>query len=521
MSQDGAGVRGVVRNTLWYSSELLFGVVAILLTSIPIARIIGPEKLGYFTLMQWWTNISGMVGSLGLPVATQKYMAEYLGRGDTAVASLIYRHTFRIQALVAAGIAAAGVLLAFWLTDPDYLASTILLVIALAPKMMTWIPSNANNAAERFSSNAAAGIAAGLLYVVIVAVSLWTGWDLTGIAAGMLLQNTVELALKMRSVRQWLPAAPPGRLPEDLRGRMFSFSGQSILLMIVNVVVWDRSDLVFLRMLDKDARQLSFYSLSFSLVERILLVPKSFSFVVGSRFMVQAGQESNRLYTEVSLGVRYVALFSLPVMVGMAAVSAPLTRTMYGTQYEAAIPVMLVAALLAVTKPFLLPARLLMQATEKQVFLIWWTCLSGVINVALDVLLIPAIPGSGALGAALANGLAQTLAIGGMWFKVGRTYPVELPWRFVSKVLASSLAMGLLVYLIVQLELPAPLLLAAGTAAGAALFPVLLRLTGALEPEDGQRLQKMSSMLPAPARPFYGKLLTYVTLADAMSASRR
>ncbi|MEZ5356542.1 MAG: oligosaccharide flippase family protein [Bryobacteraceae bacterium] len=514
-------MRGVARNTLWYSSELLFGVVAILLTSIPIARVIGPEKLGYFTLMQWWTNISGMVGSLGLPVATQKYMAEYLGRGEAGVASLIYRHTFRIQALVAAGISVAGVLLALVLTDPDYHASTILLVIALAPKMMTWIPSNANNAAERFPPNAVAGIAASVLYIAIVAVSLWIGWDLTGIAAGMLLQNTFELALKMRSVRQWLPAAAPGKLPEDLRGRMFSFSGQSILLMIVNVVVWDRSDLVFLRMLDKDARQLSFYSLSFSLVERILLVPKSFSFVVGSRFMVQAGQEGSRLYTEVALGVRYVALFSLPVMVGMAAISAPLTRTMYGAQYEAAIPVMLVAALLAVTKPFLLPARLLMQATEKQVFLIWWTCLSGVFNVVLDILLIPAIPGSGALGAALANGLAQTVAIGGMWYKVGRAYPVALPWRFVSRVFVASLAMGLGVYAMVQLELPAPVLLVAGTVTGAALFPLLLRMTRALEPEDGQRLEKMRTMLPALVRPLYARLLTYVTLADAMNSPRR
>ena len=53
-----------------------------LITSIAIARALGPSKMGYIIYVAWLASVVGTLGSLGIPSTTQKYMAEFLGMGD-------------------------------------------------------------------------------------------------------------------------------------------------------------------------------------------------------------------------------------------------------------------------------------------------------------------------------------------------------------------------------------------------------------------------------------------------------
>jgi O-antigen/teichoic acid export membrane protein len=48
--------RTIARNSFWYGLELLFGLCAALVTSVAVARVMGPERLSYYQLMVWLTN---------------------------------------------------------------------------------------------------------------------------------------------------------------------------------------------------------------------------------------------------------------------------------------------------------------------------------------------------------------------------------------------------------------------------------------------------------------------------------
>ena len=61
--------------------EVVITLVSTLLTTVAIARVIGPTRLGYFNLVFWLTSITCSVGSLGIPLTTFKYMGEFLGGG--------------------------------------------------------------------------------------------------------------------------------------------------------------------------------------------------------------------------------------------------------------------------------------------------------------------------------------------------------------------------------------------------------------------------------------------------------
>ena len=82
--------RTVAKNSFWYGLELSFGAIVILGTSLVVGRAFGPARLGYFNYLVWLTFVAGTLGSVGLPVATQKYMAEYMGKREPGVAYSIF-----------------------------------------------------------------------------------------------------------------------------------------------------------------------------------------------------------------------------------------------------------------------------------------------------------------------------------------------------------------------------------------------------------------------------------------------
>jgi len=62
----------------------------------------------------------------------------------------------------------------------------------------------------------------------------------------------VELGAKLIPVLGWVQKLPAAELPASVKKRMISFSGQNMILLILNVVVWNRSDMVFLRILQSE-----------------------------------------------------------------------------------------------------------------------------------------------------------------------------------------------------------------------------------------------------------------------------
>ncbi|PWT84472.1 MAG: hypothetical protein C5B56_15520, partial [Proteobacteria bacterium] len=142
----------IARNTAWYGLENLIGFVTSLITSIAIARTLGPAKMGYIIYVTWITGIVASLGSIGIPVTTRKYMAEFLGASDYSTSRFIYIRTLFIQAALA-GIATLGAVV--WVmhdAPPDYRIAALLLVLSVWPTMTNSIPAQANVAAERLSA---------------------------------------------------------------------------------------------------------------------------------------------------------------------------------------------------------------------------------------------------------------------------------------------------------------------------------------------------------------------------------
>jgi O-antigen/teichoic acid export membrane protein len=495
------------RNFIFMGLEVVITLVCTLLTTVVIARVIGPTRLGYFNLIFWLTSITCSVGSLGIPLTTFKYMGEFLGGGKKELARAVFFYNLWAQTVIACVLTAIGMVAVFTLVDPVYRVCSILLVLSMVPNMITFVPSQANSAAEDAALNTRGAFVGAIIYVVAVAASLLLGWNLIGIAAGVLLYRTAELAVKTVPVLKSMKSVPKLPLPREIRKRMFSFSGLSTGLMILQIVIWDRSDIIFLKLLQPDIRQLAFFSVCFSVADRLMRMPQTFANALSATQMAEYGRDKDRLFRMTSKASTYVLLGALPILIGLACIGGPFVRVMYGPQYLPAIPVFIVVALLSIPRAILTPAQTLLYSAEDLGFVLKWGCVAAAINVLLDLTLIPS---HGALGAAWANGVAQTIAAVTIWGRVLVRYPVRIDMPVLLRLAAATLAMAIVVLSIVAMPLSPLLKLSIAVPAGAIVFLITSRLFMVLQKDDRRRLLQLSALLPTPISSSFNRLVDFL-----------
>ena len=505
-TQPSGNTTTVARNSFWYGLEMAFSLLAAFVTSVAVVRVFGAERLAEFNYVVWLTNVTTTVGAFGLPVTTRKYMAEHLNRGEAGVARALYLFTLKIQTWISVGITVLGLVLIFAAGNPQYHVISVLLVLGMAPRTINFIPSQANNAAEVMKRNTAPSLIGGLLSTVLTVFSLVAGWGLAGVAMSLTLGAWLELLLKLRSVEHWLGDVKPAPIAPDLKKRMFSYSSQGVALLLLNVVVWDRSDMIFLKKLNPDPAQITFFSLAFNLTERLLMIPKAFGGSLGATMMAQYGRGQNRLQELTVNGARYALLATLPLLLGMACISHPLVLLLYGGANRQLIPVLSVVSVFAISKALMTMPTALLQAAERQGFMIVWGCICGGLDILLDILLIPRY---GAVGAAFANGIAQTIAAGGIWWFAMRTMHLDLRLKDFARIAMAGAAMAAGVLGVNRL-LGGYAGMVVSIAAGAVIWMAALRLIRVLDTADAQRFLSLARSLPASFRAPWKRLIAWL-----------
>ncbi len=496
----------IARNSLWYGIEVAVATVALLGISIPTARVLGPEAIGYFNYIGWLASITGILGTAGIPVMTRKYIAEYLGRGEPGIARAVYTSALRLQFIVASVITAGAVALLWMSGDPAHRAVSTMQILSVFPAMIGLMPAQVNAAREELRANVIPSIVGTAIQLTSVIISLWVGWNLMGIAAGMLISRLIEFIVRGIPVQRWILSLPAAEIPPELKTKMRTFSGQSLIMLLVQSLVWDKSDIFLLKLQSADIAQVTFFTIGFNLTDKVLLVPHVFAGALSTTMMAQYGRDKARLNSLVSEAGKYMFLVACPLLLGMAALSPAVIRTLYGQQYLPAIPVLAISAIALIPKALFAPVQTFLQANERQGFLLIWTGFSGVLNVVADLLLIPHL---GARGAAIGNGIGQLTAVLGIWIAVIRWYGLRIDTASLLKMAAAAVGMAALVATLSRLLPPIPALLL-GVAVGAAFFLTALRYFKALTAGDRSRILSMQQGLPAPVRPFMQRAAAFL-----------
>jgi O-antigen/teichoic acid export membrane protein len=496
----------IARNSLWYGAETFLEALVFLVTSIVVARYLGPEKLGELMFFNFIVGSTNRLGGIGLASATRKYMSEYLASGQVGLVGALYYAALRWQSLLAISISVIGSVVAWNFCDPANRLTAIVLLVSITPSLITWIPSQANTALQEFYRNSPASFAYSVVYAATIGLAVALKWGMAGVASAILMARTTELVIRLIATNRRMRSFGRLPLPADVRRRIRRYCFQSIGLTALAIVVWDRSEILFLKYFSNNL-QLAFYSIGFGLTGRLLLLPSVFGGASSATLMAKCSEGKDSPKSIFSNALRYLALFVFPAHLGTAILCSTALVVVYGTRYQPAVPAMIICVLFAIPRAFQSLPETVLQAFDRQDFILKWMGVITILNLALDALLIPHW---GAVGAAIANGVAQGTAVAGLLWKAKQLTGFRFPSSAFVRIAGSSLVMAALLTVLARM-LPAAVGLPLEILVGIIVFALMLRITNALDTADVRRLRGITSILPGRVRIYCEACIGFVT----------
>ncbi len=507
-SKTEGAVTTIARNSFWLLIDNVSALIASFYCSILVARKLGPELMGHYNYVLWFATVLKMISDVAIPATFRKFSAEFMGRGDYGVLKTMVKKTLRLQVKLAIGGATIGLLIVHYRFAPEQKNLASLAVLTIVPALLLSVPAGVLYGTENLRYNVICSTLSIAVNLIGVTVSVLMQWGLIAIVGSLLVSRTFDCLLRFtmfKRLERTLPGEASDHLDPQLQSRLIRFAALQLIPTLLYAFLFDRTEVVFINRL-AGASQIAFFSISFTLVQYLLIVPQTLAGSASVTIMVKQGHAPAEAARIAGSATWLTILFGAPELFGVAALAGPLLHLIYGTKYLPAIPVLSALSFFALGLAASQSAQFLLVAAERQIFYIVWLLVAAAIDVVGCQLLIPT---HGALGAAYAKGISQMVAAAGFLGFMVLKFDVKLPvWRII-KVLTVCTIMYVGVSFVV-LHLPSLLAIIVGVPVGIAIFAVLMRWMRCLDSTDRERLRTIASLLPARTRRPYRTILDFI-----------
>jgi O-antigen/teichoic acid export membrane protein len=474
----------VTRSGIWNAAANLTPQICTLVISIAGARFLGPSGLGRQSFIAFVVATSLNLFTLGVPVALMRTVGEAVGAGRHAQAQGLVRWAWRIA--VGCAAVAGAVLLGVAASGAKPQAAWYLAAATAALGVFAAFPGNALMGLQRWRGLSLTIITANVLSAATTILVLALGGGITGMVAvqlGAAVYISVGVTLLAR--RHVAALAPRPAEPGPLRRSTIRYAGVALAGSLVTLVVFRRSEFFFLEHYAND-RRLALYSVSFSAVTTLVLVPQALATAVSPAFatLFGAGQH-DRIRSGYSRSLRLLLLAGLPVTAGALALGPRTLRVVFGHGFAGTrVPLLILLAPLPVI-PLMNASYSLIVGLGKTRFPLVVGAGSAALNVALDFALIPP---HAEVGAAIANSCAQG-ATAALTVAYGVKLAGGVRWEAPALLRAAIASAGAGAVAWGALDLVGgPVGVAAGLLAGLATFAVLAATLRVLAADDARWL---------------------------------
>jgi O-antigen/teichoic acid export membrane protein len=362
--------------------------------------------------------------------------------------------------------------------------------VGAAAAVLHTVPSAVLSGTQRWRAASTIGLATSLAVTVATVVVLAAGGGIVGMFAVDAAFAVLGLAAVTVIARRVLPRArSQRRLGPVLRGRILRYAGIGTVNVALSFVVWRRSEFFFLGHYSSDS-EIAMYSIAFAAAAALGKLPEAAGTVLSPAFATLFGAGAvSRMRSGYARAQRFVVRVALLLTALALALGPEAVRVVYGEEYRRAGDVLVLLLVAFPVVALVSPSRGLITGFGRRRFPVTVGAFAAAVNIGLDLLLIP---GHGAIGAALANALAQVA--GGIPIVAYAAYQVRpvhwAPGATARAALAAAVAGGL-AYLGLRLLGGAPGLVLGGLL-GVGAYVALVVPLGLLPAEDASWLDDLA-----------------------------
>ena len=428
----GLGSRALRNSFIVLTAKVIARLIA-LVTVLYMIRKLSPAHYGTFTALVNLTAIASVALDLGFNVLFVREGARHREEIERYLRNVM---SLRLVMSVVALLILAALVFPLGLQDL-LLPGFVLMVLTSYSTLLR----NGLYAVQQLGFEAIAVVLESLVLLALILYGGRTGqgvayyvWAYAAQYAFSCVYFTVVLAFKRIATIGW-------RFELDFL-REWLWNGLPFALTFVLTIIYFRIDqpLVLLFHGRFDA---SYYAAAYKPIESLLFVPITFLSIVFPVLSVYHHERRGDMLDAVNRFFKALLLMGWPMSVGIFVLARPLTPLLLGPGYEPSANALRILAI-ALGVAFINNAFIgALNASDRQSSFSWAAGWSVVINVAVNLALIPPFSFIGASWATVLTEL--TLAVAG-WILtaryVGRVAVASLSWR----VILSGLIMGAAVY---------------------------------------------------------------------------
>lgn len=430
-----------LRNTFFSSVGLYTEYVLGMLTSIIIARHLGPDEYGAYSLVIWLVAMGVATTNSGTASAAIKFVAELRGSGNPEMIPTLLDYLRRAQRIFLLFVLLAGA--AVFLFAGEHVAPGMnhLMLLGFLAVSVTLRASYMFNIGvakgfENFRATAIVSLVSTPINLGLVIAAWFFDASVEWLLAVFVVSGLVFYAVSLRQVRPLMPARVPGtRIPDALMGRVRRHMGWTALTVSVGFLAASEVEVLFLT-LYSDSHDAGQFKVAYQLaIGAAALVPGVFGALLLPMMAnaLSRGREVAGRRFVASTG--YLALLAMPLMAFGAVFSDAVIHLLYGNAYLAAGPVFAVCLAGASITTMTQGGSSLLVSADRQRSILMLVIGCALLKVLLDAVLIMHF---GLPGAVAAYGLVALINAGSMMALAIHVSHATPDWSRLSRIALSA-----------------------------------------------------------------------------------
>lgn len=433
-------------NTLFSSVGLYTEYVLGMLTSILIARYLGPASFGTYSLAIWLVSMGVAISNSGTASAAIKFVAELRGSERTDLIPYVLDYLRRAQRVFLLLVIVGGA--ALFGFAGDRITSDInhgvlfgFLLVAVALRASYMFNIGVAKGFENFRATALVALVSTPVNLVLVLLAWRMSAPVEGLLVVFVVSSFVFFGVSWRLVAPMIPARRPGvQLPPDLLARVRRHMKWTALNVSVGFFAASEVEVMFLNMY-ADSQAAGQFKVAYQLATgAALLVPGVFGALL-LPMMASALSRGVEVAARRFVGTTaYLTLLATPLMAFGAVFGSDLIQMMYGHKYAAAGPVFAFCLIGACVAMMTSGASSLLISADKQSNILVLTVFCGLLKLGLDAVLIAHSGLTGATIAFVSIAFISSAVYVTLGCKVSRA---QLEWSRLGRILLAAALAGL------------------------------------------------------------------------------
>lgn len=455
--------------------------------------MLGPEGVGRIAYIVWLIEIANVFSCFGLPITLTRYLAELHGRGATEQATSFAQWIFiRYLFLAVLGSAVVGML---FIRSSQYTGSASILPVLLLLFLSNGLQAiNQADLAgqQRFDLLARINVAATVALILGVSVGGYF-FGVIGVLCGYVTGALLPAAYSFTMLRGLSLRQP---IDSALRRRVWKFTFNTWLAMVVSAFVWSRVEIFFLERY-WNVHEVAMFTVGLTFANMVQQVAALFSGAFMAHFSGLIGDGNHELIQRhYETATRLTAFVLIPLAFGGAAIMPVILPLLFGLKFTPAVPNAMILTTTAALA-FSTIGSSLIYAKERSGFIALGGLAGAILSIAAGLLIISRY---GAWGAVWSRLLIQCTMIAlGTFYTITRLN-FSFPFKSIGNAFIAASLCGLSAWCVIYVVMNPFIALGIAVPLGAVVYILSIKVFRVLGLEEVDHLKSISGRLPVRVR---------------------